>query len=47
VKSNLQAKLHLNNVMTNIEKCIQGVGLVANQGRSKKKISKYSSMFEV
>ena len=37
VKSNLQAELHLDNEMTSVDKGIQGVGLVAEQGRSKDK----------
>jgi len=37
VKGNLQAKLHLDNEMTSVDKGSQGVGLVAERGRSKDK----------
>jgi hypothetical protein len=33
VKSNLQAKLHIDNEMTYVEKGSQGVGLVVDRGR--------------
>jgi len=37
VKGNLQAKLHLDNEMTSVDKGSQGVGLVAERGRPKDK----------
>jgi len=37
VNGNLQAKLHLDNDMTSVDKGSQGVGLVAERGRSKDK----------
>jgi len=37
VKGNLQAKLHLDNEMTSVDKGSQGVGLVAERGRSRDK----------
>ena len=37
VKGNLQAKLHLNNEMTSVDKGSQGVGLVAERERSRDK----------
>ena len=37
MKGNLQAKLHLDNEMTSVDKGSQGVGLVAERGRSKDK----------
>jgi len=37
VKGNLQAKLHLDNEITSVDKGSQGVGLVAERGRSRDK----------